>query len=141
MSQRQTFQDPEQLSQLTIAEDLTRNVHGESLDDARAEFRAEWQAKIERKREQAEQARRTFRYFQRGPGVISVIAAIGGAVFAAVRTAGGGGAWFIPVGAFAGSILGWAFTSPLVPASIVAATVYRRRAERLEREGQELEHS
>jgi hypothetical protein len=35
-----------------------RSAEGERLDAARAEFRAEWQAKIDRKRQQAESARR-----------------------------------------------------------------------------------
>jgi hypothetical protein len=38
--------------------DVSRNVHGQSLDDAQAAFRAEWEAGLQEKRRQAERARR-----------------------------------------------------------------------------------
>lgn len=39
-------------------EPVTRNVHGQSLDDAQAAFRAEWEARLQEKRRQAERAKR-----------------------------------------------------------------------------------
>lgn len=141
MSQRHTFQDPEQLSQVTIAEDLTRNIHGESLDDARAEFRAKWQAKIDRKRQEAGEARRRAEWLARTKDVVSyhvpLIGAVLGLIVGLVITLDNAAAGPVLLGVLFGFYAGKAIVLPLP----TVARSWGKRVERLERELRELELS
>jgi hypothetical protein len=60
MPRRRTHHDPEPLSRPTAAESQSCHEQGQRLDAARAEFRARWQARIDRKRRQAERTRRGY---------------------------------------------------------------------------------
>lgn len=139
MPQRHTFQGLEQLSQLAIAEDLTRNVHGESLDDARAEFRAKWQAKIDRKRQEAGEARRRAEWLARTKDVVTyhvpLIGAVLGLIVGLVITLDNAAAGPVLLGVLFGFYAGKAIVLPLLAAS----RYWGKRADRLERELRELE--
>lgn len=111
------------------------------LDDARAEFRVEWQAKLDRKRQQAKRA-------LGHAGDLKVLAELmagGGAIcglFVGAVIGGGTGHPVVAVIiAVFGTLLGLGLA--LVPVALlrVCGGICRRRGERLEREAHELERS
>lgn len=141
MPQSRTHQDPEQLSRPTVAEDVTRNAHGESLDDAREAFRAEWQAQIERKRQQAKGAAEGALFFHQASCVILGGAAALGALFGCLP----GFQWGGLSAALAMSVISalLAVLLALVPAGAAFACAWLlcEKADRLKREAEELERS
>lgn len=143
MPHSHTQQDAEQLSRPIAGEGLTRNAHGQSLDDAREAFRTAWEQKLRVLREQAKQARRRAEscrkigwfIFVGGP----VFGAYFGAVLALLQFHEAGWAEAFVAGAVTGSIFG---LSTVVPFLLLVAGCwwrYRQRAQRLERELQKLE--
>lgn len=134
-----TQQDPDPLSRPTAAESVARNVHGQSLEDAQATFRAEWETKIWETRCQAEKAANTAIWC--GEMVEKILT--GGPTFGAyfgtlIGVSRGTG---LGTGLIFGCILG--FVAVIPPALLAAGGqwLYRRRAERLERKLRELELS
>lgn len=115
---------------------VSRNAHGQSLDDARQAFRAEWEAKIREKWEQADRGRRLVNWWHT----------------ATLRTLYGG-AWtsfllgmllvlltrrseWLTVG-----ILAFFLIIPFVFAGSLTEYYWKKRAQRLEHEAQKLELS
>lgn len=135
MPHSRTHQDPVQLSRST-AERVARNAHGQSLDDARESFRAEWQAKIERKWEQLDHARRlqnwwhtaTLRTLYRGAWTSFLLGML---LVAYTRRS----EWLTII------FLGFLLLLPFVLAGSLCEYCWKRGAQRLEREIAELERS
>lgn len=121
-------------------EAVTRNVHGESLDDARAVFQAEWEAKIAQMRQQAEQSRRrqmwwgaaTWKIFCGGAGAGLFLGMMAGASMPAAET----------MPAFLTAIILWTIlATPFVFFASACEWRWKKRAERLEGELRELERA
>lgn len=120
---------------------VARNAHGQSLDDAREAFRAGWAVQL---REKQEQAARTARLADLTQDLARRIASAGTAL---------GGLLGWALGARRGDLLSWiVITMSLAAVGLVLALapalvalggswIYRRRAERLEREVREMERS
>lgn len=99
---------------------VTRNVHGQSLDDARQAFRAEWQAKVDRKRQQAVRARLKAEHFERSVGELVIWRAncgVAGTLFSSLMCC---------------------FISSRVWLALGGAAINRKRAQRLEQEARAL---
>lgn len=95
---------------------VIRNVHGQSLDDARQAFRAEWQAKVDRKRQQAVRARLKAEHFEHSVGELVIWRAncgVAGTVFSSLMCC---------------------YISIRVWLALGCAAVYQKRAQRLEQE-------
>lgn len=123
-------------------ESVTRNVHGQSLEDARTAFREEWEAKIAQKREQAEQARRrqlwwgaaTWKIFRGGAGVGLFLGMMAGTITPAVTVPA--------MPPFLTAIILWTIlASPFVFFASACEWRWKKRAERLDRELRELERA
>lgn len=117
---------------------VSRNVHGQSLDEAQAVFRAEWEAKLQEKRRQAERAKRCevgWSWFSESNYLRGI--AFGGGVGALVGLLCKGllGALILAVaGAVAAGIIG----IPLRVLGVVCKAWFGARAQRLELELREL---
>lgn len=118
-------------------EPVTRNPHGQSLDDAREAFRTEWQAKIQEKQLAVGQARRSEEWFASSRPQFFAVGAGFGAFFAVPLGLLIGGLPGALVGAVGGAMLGWL----TVVLSLVCESWFQKKAERLEWEVQKLEHS
>lgn len=118
-----------------------RNVHGQSLDDARAAFRAEWQAKVDRKRHEAARAQEKARRWASAPQKLllggAVLGGLGG-VYLGVST---GAFRVLPALILALALSGCGLVIPLAAAATACATRQKQRADQLEREAQRLERS
>lgn len=137
-----TQQDPEQLARLSAAKGVTRNAHGQSLDDARAAFRAEWQAKIDRKREQAERAKRTAVLLLERVAELIVVGTTGfgvllGCLIGFQRRDLATGLTM----SFHAATIGVLLSVVLVGVTMLSSWFCRYQAERLEQEARELERS
>lgn len=136
MPHSRTQHDPEQRSRATAVESQPCDDHGPRLDDARAEFRAEWQTKIEQKRQQAERA---WQIQLRSWNVRNYLYRVTLAMFFFVWLAGSIGVLTslpsicLLVGALVIGALGFG--------SSCSEWFWRKHAERLEREVRELERS
>lgn len=140
MPKSHTHPDPEQLSRPTGSESVTRNAHGQSLDDARETFRAEWQAKIRMKRQEAVRARRCHQW-SRVAGWTLFFGGIGaGSLLGAMALAYPLAAESIPlfvVLIVSGAILATYF----VLSASICAWYWKKRAAQLEREVREMEQN
>lgn len=135
--------DPGALRRHPVPEPLAGShpEQGRRLDDARAEFRAEWQARIAETRDQAENARRAEERFRSSRKQLLAGGAGFGAYFlmlAGLLMRGIGGAL---LGVVWGAVAGWVAVVPLALISFSGEYYSRKRAERLERELRELERS
>lgn len=119
---------------------ISRNVHGQSLDDAQAGFRAEWETKIWETRCQAEKAANTAICCGEMAEKIVTGGPAFGAYFGALIGVSRGFAG-LGTGLIFGCILG--FIAVIPPALLAAGGrwFYSRQAERLERKLRELELS
>lgn len=122
-------------------EAVTRNVHGQSLDDARETFRAEWQAQIERKRELAREAASAALFFHQASRVILGGAASLGVLYGCRAGLQRGDLSTTLTTSVTAALI--AVFLALVPAFVAfgCAWLLCTRAERLEQEAQELERS
>lgn len=136
-----TNQDPEPLAHPTTAEGVTRNARGESLDDARETFRAEWQARLWANREQSEEARRAEKGWASFRERIFVGGVGFGAYFAGLAGLLTTGLPGVLIGTLAGAVLGWIAVIPLAVLSLACEVWFQRKAERLERDAHDLERS
>lgn len=145
MPQRHLDQAPELRSHGPETGPVTRNAQGLSLDDARAAFQAEWQAKIQEKERAAGRSREVATWYGKARGVIFA----GGSLFGAacgVHLAGwfGGmttGAEDLFVGVICGAAGGLLAATPLAMVALLCEWFWQQRAERLDREARELERS
>lgn len=140
MPHSRTHHDREQLARTTSAESVARNAHGQSLDEARESFRAEWQAKIDRKRQQAKEAAEGALFCYRTSRAILIGAASVGALCGGVMGLRSG----LPSALFtaiSGALV--AVLLALLPAGavFVCAWLLCENADRLKREADELERS
>jgi hypothetical protein len=140
MPHSRTHQDPEQLTQATAAKSVARNAHGQSLDDARETFRAEWQAKIDHKRQQAKRAANNATWC----GELAARAALAGPAVGACLCAlfgllGGMAGFFMSL--LIGGLLGYIAVLPLLVLCYGTRWSCRWWVQRLEREAEELERS
>lgn len=124
-------------SRAQVPEPVTRNPHGQSLDDAREAFRAEWEAKIREKQLAAEQARRSEEWFASSRPLFFAGGTGFGAFFAVPPGLLIGGLPGALTGAVGGAMLGWL----ACVLSLVCESWFQKKAERLEREVQKLERS
>jgi hypothetical protein len=140
MPHNHTHQDPDQRSRPAV-ESVARNAHGQSLDDVRETFRAEWQAKIERKREQATEAASAALFFHHASQVILGGAAALGVLFGCLSGFQQGGLSTALTTSVTAALI--AVLLALLPAGAAfgCAWLLCTRAERLEQEAQELERS
>jgi len=119
-----------------------QSAEGQRLDAARAEFRAGWQAKLDRKREQAIQARWCEDRWLASQGKILVGGSGVGAAFGLIVTAASARPLeSIPFCLVIGIVGGLILALPLLFSAVVATANSRMRAERLEREVREMERS
>lgn len=116
-------------------------AQGSRLDQARAEFRVAWQARIEATREQAEDARRAEERFRSSWGWLLAGGAGFGAYFAGLAVLLSGNLLAALLYLLVGAVAGWVATVPLALISLSGEHYSRKRAERLERELRELERS
>lgn len=148
MPQRHTQHQPDQLAHPTGADSVTRNAHGQSLDDARETFRTEWEEKLWALRERAEQARRRAEGCRKIGEFIFVGGPVFGAYFGAViapfsfHEVGWAGAALVAVAsAGAGVVFGLTSVIPVLLLVAGCRWFYRSRAQWLEREVEKLERS
>lgn len=122
-------------------EAVTRNVHGQSLDDARETFHAEWQAQIEQKRELAKEAAAAALFFHQASRVILGGAASLGVLYGCLAGLERRDLSTTLATSMAAALI--AVLLALLPAlaAFGCAWLLCTRAERLEQEAQELERS
>jgi hypothetical protein len=130
--------DPEPISRLRLHPAEIRSAGGSRLDDARAEFRAAWQTKVERKRRQAEWAEDLSFVFRQ---LLAVIVGFGSAGAGFLGYLARCGLSHIMTLALAGALLGFILA---LAAALIArryAQLRRGEAHRLEREAREWERA
>lgn len=118
---------------------VSRNAHGESLEDAREAFRAEWEAKLRKKKQAAAQARQKVERIAKTreamlPGGLLLSACFGVLIGVLVMGFPGFAAGFLLGGLFGINIV--------IPPLLLCRGgewFYRQRAERLEHEIREME--
>lgn len=122
-------------------QDTLQDEQVQRLDDARAEFRAEWQAKLDRKRQQAKRALGHAGDFKVLAELMAVAGAICGLFVGGVIGGGTGHPVVTVIIAVFATLLGLGLA--LVPAALlrVCGGICRRRGERLEREVREMERA
>lgn len=130
-----------QLPESHIPEAVTRNARGQSLDDARETFRAEWQVKIDRKRHQAAWNRRRTGALVRASRLIRMVGFRMGAIIGALYLGQRFGFAGLLDGLVRGACLGLLVSLSLAILCKVGADYWRRHAKRLEREVREMERS
>jgi hypothetical protein len=110
----------------------TRNAAGQSLDDARAEFRASWQSKLERKQRAVARARAWVSALHRVTEVVLLSGGIlGAAAGAALGLFSGNLAMFLEAGLL-GAMIGCGATLPLAALLQLPAWILRWYAYRTE---------
>lgn len=142
MPHRHTHQDADPLFRPTPCESVTRDAHGQSLDDARETFRAEWQAKIGRKWDQAERAKRTAVLLLERVAELVVVGTTGfgvllGCLIGFQRRDLATGLTM----SFHAATIGVLLSLVLVGVTMLSSWFCHYQAERLEQEAQELERS
>lgn len=120
---------------------VSRNAHGQSLDDAREAFRAGWELKLQETRQQAVRARRLEDWFSYAPRTILIGGALCGAAIMGVTGAMLGGLPDLVMGALIGGVNGLLVLLPLALVALLFQWCWQRRAERLERQVREMERS
>jgi len=120
---------------------VIRSAEGQRLDDARAEFRAEWQAKVDRKRQQAKRAMRVAIAIKWAAGGITFGGIMIG-VFLGAKTAATAG-YLVSQGMVVVICAAVASLFAMLPIllALLCSWIFRSHAERLEREATELERS
>lgn len=141
MPTRRTNQEPAPLLGPNAAESVARNPHGQSLDEARAAFRAEWQTKIERKQAQAVKARKLEKWYRQAPRRILIGGAVVGACLGALGGALQGILHDFLLGALLGGAYGFLTVLPLPLLTLLGQWCHYEHAELLEREVRELKRS
>jgi hypothetical protein len=114
---------------------------GRRLDDARAEFRAAWQAQIAETRDQVESARRAEERYGSCRQWLFAGGAGFGAYFAMLAGLLTGSIFNAFLGLIAGAIAGWVAVVPLALLSVTGEQYFRAIAEQRERKLRELEQS
>jgi len=112
---------------------------GERLDEARAEFRVAWAAKVSKKRRQAAWTRLRAASLHRIVRDIRIAGAILGAIVGAMNLTGGPGIQRFLAGALLGMLLGLLMVTPLLFLIEGSAGANHLKADCLEREARELE--
>lgn len=112
---------------------------GERLDEARAEFRVAWAAKVSEKRRQAAWTRMRAASLHRIVRDIRIAGAILGAIVGAMNLTGGPGIQRFLVGILLGMLFGFLMVTPLLFLVEGIAGANHLKAERLERAARELE--
>jgi hypothetical protein len=112
---------------------------GERLDEARAEFRVAWAAKVSEKRHQAAWARMRAASLNRVTREIRLAGVILGAIAGATRLTGGHGFANFLAGLLLGMLFGFLVVTPLLFFLEGVAGANHLKAERLERAARELE--
>lgn len=141
MPQIRAQHDSERSARPIATGHVSRNAHGQSLDDAREAFRAEWQAKIERKRELAKEAAAAALFFHQASRVILGGAASLGVVYGCLAGLERRDLSTTLTTSVTAAL--FAVFLALIPAlaAFGCAWLLCTRAERLEQEAQELERS
>lgn len=117
---------------------VARNANGQSLDDAREAFRAEWEAQLDRKRKQAGVAADVSFVFTQLLGVLVITGAVRGGFLGYLAHFG---LTITATLAFSGALLGFSFSLTTAVVARRSTRRYRECAERLERELRERERS
>lgn len=128
-------------SSAQVPEPVTRNAHGQSLDDAREAFRTEWEAKIREKHRQAEQARKYEEWWNDALPKLLIGGVATGTALGLLVAAASGRIDTIPFCLTVGIVIGILLVLPLILMAMIRAGSSRMRAERLEREVREMERS
>jgi hypothetical protein len=93
---------------------VTRNVQGHSLDDARAEFHAQWQVRLARKRRSVDRARRLVARLHRITELLLIAGALFGAAAGALLGLLSGQLPMLLDAAVLGAMIGSGATLPLL---------------------------
>lgn len=116
-----------------------QDEQGQRLDAARSAFRAEWQAKVDRKRRRAARLREFAARIRKKPLIVPLGGGCMGAIsYVAVLLLRQ--YWSsLPLAAGVGFIFGWALTIPLIPIALGATRLCDRWADRCERSAKLME--
>lgn len=112
---------------------VSRNVSGQSLDDARAEFRAAWEVKLKQKQRNLAQARRGIDIINRITVVILMVGVILGAIGGSILGVFSGNLAMFLDAVLIGAMIGCGATAPLgilvqLPAWYLRWCAYRTEA-------------
>lgn len=135
--------EPEQHGEVRPASaatvDVSRNADGQSLDDARREFRAAWQAKVEDQRQRAVWARKRATALRHTTRQLRTAGLLIGAVAGLLYGFGAHSLLRVLHGSFVGTVFGLIAVTPLMLVTEGSAGHWRERAEQLERAAQQME--
>lgn len=129
----------EERQAIPAQEAVSRNAHGESLDDARETFRVEWEARLRKKKQRSAQARQTVEWIGETRKYVLISGLALGAYFGGLI----GAMYMNSSGILAGLVLGGpSGTIAVIPLLLLCRSgewFYRQRAEQLEYEVGEME--
>jgi len=127
------------VAEIGDAAPVSRNVEGQSLDDARAAFRADWQAMVDRKLRRAAWARTRAAALSQTTGHLRIAGPALGAVLGALFLLGAHGFPQIIQGTLLGALFGFLAVIPLMLLTEASAGHWRQHAIELERSAREME--
>lgn len=110
---RGTNRDTQVPPGLTTHSSVSRNVSGQSLDDARVEFRTAWEARLKRKQRNLAQVRRWIDTINRITVVILMVGVILGAIGGSVLGVFSGNLAMFLDAVLLGAMIGCGATAPL----------------------------
>lgn len=119
--------------------EVSRNADGQSLDDARQEFRAAWQAKVADQRQRAAWARKRSTALRHMTRQLRTTGLLIGAVAGLLYCFGDQPVLRVLHGSFVGAMLGLVAVIPLMLLTEGSAGHWRERAEQLERAARQME--
>ena len=119
--------------------EVSRNADGQSLDDARREFRAAWQARVAEQRQRAAWARKRAAALRHMTRQLRTAGFLLGAVAGLLYGFGAHSLLRLLHGAFVGAVFGLIAVTPLLLLTEGSAGHWRERAEQLERAAQQME--
>ena len=129
---RGTNSDTQPSPGLAAYSSVSRNVSGQSLDDARAEFRAAWEVKLKRKQRNLARARRWIGTINQITGLILIAGAILGSIGGSVLGVFSGNLAMFLDAVLIGAMIGSATTLPWVLLVQLPACYLRWYANRTE---------
>lgn len=141
MPQGRTQHDPERFARPIAPDHVSRNAHGQTLDDAREIFRAEWQAQIARKQHQAVRTRSLVIGMRRAAASMLIAGVSLGALLGCVLGFMMGNLPALILSVFLLGAVGFIFALAPVFIILVCALAGQSYTERLQREVWEMERS
>jgi hypothetical protein len=145
MSQSHFHEAPGERSHQTAATEVSRNTHGQSLEDAREAFRVEWQAQIQEKERAAGRSRELAVWYGKAREILYAGGRVLGGVLGLSLVVRFGwmtaGPLDLVQSMVFGAIGGMLAATPLAMVTRLCEWFWQQRAEKREREARELERS